>query len=427
MSKTGASKGVGRLSEAVIGFAATRPEELFFQIRKGERPRPKAHACDSRSQSWPQYFVVRLSDRCNLACTYCFDAANSARRQDMDLTTARQIADYILRVPGSKPVISFFGGEPLVNWKTGRFLLETLRREGRAKGKDPYFNVITNGTLITPELAAELVADDITVQISIDGSRQDHDRYRRYPNGAGSHQATLGGLELLRAASPKARVDAQVVLTPGNVNLTGIAENLKAAGFRRIKFLHLSNSEGRKRVWPASAVRRLMRGHEKFYRYYLQSAINGHPEVDMGFAYLVASQPEGPNGLCTCGSYEICIGARGDIYPCPRLYGHPTVPTLGNCATIDPAVPLNVSRPTPSPDSECARCWAFDWCGGGCSFQCQKCALMPSGRSTVTQRLWCDLMRARFARAAITYRLLRQSHPKCLESIQMLFSDGSVA
>ena len=185
--------------------AATRPEELFFQIRKGERPRQKAHACNNRSQSWPQCFVVRLSDRCNLACTYCFDASNSARRQDMDLTTARQIADYILRVPGSKPVISFFGGEPLVNWKAGRFLLETLRREGRAKGKDPYFNIITNGTLITPELAAELVADDITVQISIDGSRQDHDRYRRYPNGAGSHQATLGGLELLRAASPESQ------------------------------------------------------------------------------------------------------------------------------------------------------------------------------------------------------------------------------
>ena len=162
------------------------------------------------------------------------------------------------------------------------------------------------------------------------------------------------------------------------------------------------------------------------------SIISSLPSMDIRrwtWASLTLSprNPKEPNGLCTCGSHEICIGARGNIYPCPRLYGHPSVPTLGNCATIDPAAPLNVSRPAPSPDSECAGCWAYDWCGGGCSFQCQKCALMPSGRSTVTQRLWCDLMRARFARAAVTYRLLQQSYPKCLESIQMLFSDGSVA
>ncbi|MBI5394971.1 MAG: radical SAM protein [Verrucomicrobia bacterium] len=423
MAKTSAGKIAGKLSEAVIGLVAKQPEELFFQLPDTARPRRRARACGCRPQQWPQCFMVRLSGRCNLACTYCFDAANCAPRQDLDLPAARQIANYILWVPGLKPLISFLGGEPLVNWKSGRFLIETLRREGRARGKDPYFNIITNGTLVTPRLAPELVADDITVQISMDGSQRGHDRHRRYPGGAGSHQAALRGLQVLRAASPKAKVDAQVVLTPGNTNLTGIAESLMAAGFRRIKFLHLTDSEGRGSDWSAADVRRLAREHEKFYGYYLQSAINGHPEVDMGFARLVASQPEGPDGLCACGSREIYIDARGDIYPCPKLYGQAAVPPLGNCATLDPAAPLRILRPAQPPDPECAQCWAYEWCGGGCSFQCQKCALMPSGRTGVTQKLWCNLMRAQFARAAITHRLLRQSHPKCLKSIQALFSD----
>ncbi|MBI5684074.1 MAG: radical SAM protein [Verrucomicrobia bacterium] len=423
MATTAANKAAKILSEAVIGYAAKQPERLFLQIRGNERPRQQARNCGGRPQQWPQCFVVRLTGRCNLACAYCFDAANGSRRQDLDVATARQIADYILRTPGSKPVISFFGGEPLVNWETGRFLIETLRREGRANGKIPYFNVITNGTLITPPLARELASDDITVQISIDGPRKHHDRHRRDPSGAGSHQAALRGLELLRAASPKAKVDAQAVLTPGNTDLIGIAKHLKAVGFRRIKFLHLTDDEGGGEAWSAAAVRRLIREHEKFYVYYLQSVINGHPEVDMGFAHLIASQPEGPHGLCTCGSDEILIDARGDIYPCPKLYGQSAVPALGNCATSDPSAPPNISRPTQPLDSECAQCWAYEWCGGGCSFQCQKCALTPSSHSSVTQKLWCDLMRARFARAAITYRLLRRSFPKCLESIQRLFSD----
>ena len=226
------------LTRAVIDLATEHPEEFYRQAFPLPLPLRR------RTKVLPRNFIVRLTGRCNLACAYCFDTANRASRDRLDLPTAAKIADYVLAVPGSKPLISFLGGEPLLNWPAGRFLIETIRREGRARGKDPYFNITTNATLINDGLARELVGDDLSVQISIDGFEKGHDRHRRYPDGTGSYEDAVRGLQRLRAISPSAKVDAQVVLTPGNTNLTGIAKKLKTLGFRRINFLYLSADAG---------------------------------------------------------------------------------------------------------------------------------------------------------------------------------------
>jgi len=410
-----------QLQEAILAFAAEQPESFFLQ-ELGGPAETQPEKCDA-GQQWPQSFMVRLSGRCNLACDYCFDSANCAPSDHLDQPTAERIADYILAVPGNKPLISFLGGEPLVNWSVGSFLINTVRRKACALGKDPYFNIATNGTLITSALAKDLVAPDLTVQISIDGLQRGHDLHRRYPDGAGSYQAALSGLRRLRAVSKDAKVDAQVVLTPGNSDLTAIAKELRARGFRRISFLYLTAEANGPRLWSETDLRELMLQRAKFYRYFVQSAIEGCPEVDMRFAAQVSAQPEGPDGLCGCGRREVYIDTHGNIYPCPRLYGKAEVPALGGCVTLDPRNPLPMRKARPA-DEECARCWAFAWCEGGCSFQCQKCALLPPGRSDPTQKLWCDLMRAQFARAAITHYFLRRFHPEALDRIRSIFADG---
>jgi radical SAM protein with 4Fe4S-binding SPASM domain len=243
-------------------------------------------------------------------------------------------------------------------------------------------------------------------------------------------------LQRLRAASPQAKVDAQVVLTPGNCDLTRIARELKAMGFRRTRFLYRSDGDcadgappdGGRASWTEPDIRALMRAREKFYPHFLQSALQGRPEADMGFAGLVAAQPDGPGGLCVCGSGEVYIDCRGDIYACPNLYGQavPAAQALGNCAESDARAPLPAAPVARTPDPACARCWAFEHCRGGCLVQCQRCALSPAGRRAPFQELWCDLLRAQFARAAITHRLLERYHPEALGRIRPLFNGDAV-
>jgi len=411
------------IREVMLNFAVEQPESLFLKAF-GPVNHPAQPKRECPAHQWPQNFSVRLSGRCNLACDYCFDSANCAPLDQLDRPTARHIADYILAVPVTKPLISFLGGEPLLNWFVGKFLIDEIRRKAGALGKDPYFSIVTNGTPINEVLAKELVAPDISVQISIDGLQTGHDLHRRYPDGGGSYQAALNGLRRLRAVSEDAKVDAQVVLSPGNIDMIAIAQELKSLGFRRINFLYLTAGANGHSPWSAADVLALMEERKKFYLYFVQSAIAGSPEVDMSFAALVSSQPDGPIGLCGCGWRELYIDAHGDIYPCPKLYGKAEVPSLGNCATMDAKAALPIREAVPA-DDECAQCWAFSWCGGGCSFQCQKCSLLPSSGSDLTQILWCDLMRAQFARAAVTYYWLQCFHPESWRAIRAIFAGGN--
>jgi uncharacterized protein len=408
--------------EQILSLAAEEPERFFLEALGGPA-KSRTEKRDCACQPLPQRFMVRLTGRCNLACDYCFDSANCAPSDHLDQPTAERIADYILAVPVREPLISFLGGEPLANWTIGGFLVDTIRRKARALGKNPYFNIATNGTLITGTLAKDLVAPDITVQISIDGLRSGHDLHRRYPGGSGSYEAALNGLRRLCSVNSEARVDAQVVLTPGNTDLTAIAQELKASGFRRISFLYLTDEANGPTQWSEADVRHLMQERADFYRYFVESAIKGRPDVDLGFAAQVSSQPEGPAGLCSCGQREVYIDCRGNLYPCPKLYGKIEVAQIGNCATLDPDKPLPHRKPTVK-DADCEQCWALAWCGGGCSFQCQKCTLLASGRTDQTQKLWCDLLRAQFARAAITHYFLLRFHPEALEGIRAIFADA---
>jgi len=415
-------KGVFR---EVLRLAVAQPEDFYLRALAPARIPRRAKDQGCSPAQLPRCFVVRLSGRCNLVCDYCFDAANRAPRGDLDFPTARRIATYILSVPVDKPLVSLIGGEPLLNWEVGRSFIKILRREGREHGKAPYFNIATNGTLITEAMARELVGEDITVQISIDGPACGRACHRKYPDGVDSYAEALRGLRRLRAVHSAARVDAQVVLTPGNVDLTGLARTLKAVGFRRIRFLHDTPGGEDRGGWAEADVRALIQARKEFFPYFLRSALRGRPEVDMDFAMLVASQPGGPGGLCGCGRREVYIDTVGDLYPCPRLYGQSGVRSLGNCAAVDPAAPLPFPRSPRPPDSQCGRCWAFESCQGGCAFQCQRCALKPAASADPNQELWCNLLRAQFARATITYRFLKRFHPGRLESLRAIFFGGN--
>jgi len=96
--------------EIILGLATKHPEAFFLQAFGPVRRRPADSAAARLSEQWPRCSLIRLSGRCNLACDYCFDAANSALRDTLELPTARTIVDYIIRVPVAEPLIGFLGG-----------------------------------------------------------------------------------------------------------------------------------------------------------------------------------------------------------------------------------------------------------------------------------------------------------------------------
>ena len=101
--------------------------------------------------------VLRLTNRCNLACGYCYAGSGPAGE---DLSPDRAAEAVALACPpGGALRIQFTGGEPLLRWDTAVKVLDF----GRASGRRFHAAIQTNGTLLTPALCRELRARRVAV------------------------------------------------------------------------------------------------------------------------------------------------------------------------------------------------------------------------------------------------------------------------
>lgn len=116
-----------------------------------------------------EQLCIVLSARCNLACGYCYQNARPPGR--MSLRTLRACVDLLSSSPRRCVELVFLGGEPLLE-------LDLLRR-GVEYAKERHtprqylrMSVVTNGTLITDEVADFLAGESIETYVSFDGIRR---------------------------------------------------------------------------------------------------------------------------------------------------------------------------------------------------------------------------------------------------------------
>ena len=165
-----------------------------------------AQAGEARATVPFQQFIIKLHSRCNLACDYCYmyragDDNWSSHPKVMPGPVLRQtclrIAEHVRRHALQHVEVVFHGGEPLLAGPA--FLGEAaaeLRQVIPASCKLD-LTVQTNGTLLDEPVLDVLLAHDVRVGLSVDGTRASHDRHRRYGNGRGSHTRVRRGLRLL--------------------------------------------------------------------------------------------------------------------------------------------------------------------------------------------------------------------------------------
>ncbi|MBT9132432.1 MAG: Anaerobic sulfatase-maturating enzyme [Syntrophomonadaceae bacterium] len=151
--------------------------------------------------------VLHLTDNCNLRCRYCYIEGNIPKnyeRRNMSAEVAEKAIDKFGQIIKARnfpkpPTIIFYGGEPLINWKTLKHCLDYVRRKQKIGFLPLRLGklLITNGTLVTAEIAKELRRHRVSVAVSIDGPKEIHDLNRVYRNGKGSFEDTIRGFRIL--------------------------------------------------------------------------------------------------------------------------------------------------------------------------------------------------------------------------------------
>ena len=122
---------------------------------------------------------------CNFKCPYCFEKHHPGK---MNAETQNDIINLIKKIVEKAPIkkinITWFGGEPLLYPEIIKSLSKKIISFCEEKNIIYTSNIITNGYLLTQEIADML--SDLKVskyQITLDGFKEDHDNTRCLING----------------------------------------------------------------------------------------------------------------------------------------------------------------------------------------------------------------------------------------------------
>lgn len=169
-------------------------------------------------QEAPEHVKIYFTWLCNLHCPFCYE------REARNALKSRPFEDFLKLIDELEALrvflVSFCGGEPFAH---PRFF-ELVERVVAARMR---YSIMTNGTLITPEKADFIASTKRCrqVQISLDGTREFHDKLR----GEGSFDAAVRAIKLLKERN--LRVVVNTVISSGNYqNMLSLARFLETTG-----------------------------------------------------------------------------------------------------------------------------------------------------------------------------------------------------
>lgn len=184
-------------------FSGRRPEITYFHTNSKEGFMDYIKESVTKKLSG---IILNVTERCNMRCKYCAYSDHYVYHREhgdveMSAETMKQAVDfYFANSPEvENKMISFYGGEPLYNFKLIKECVEYVKETYAQECK---YNMTTNVTLMDEEKTAFLIENDFFILISLDGPREIHDRYRVFANGEGTYDVVMKNLDHIHTRYP---------------------------------------------------------------------------------------------------------------------------------------------------------------------------------------------------------------------------------
>ncbi len=317
--------------------------------------------------------VLNVANDCNLGCSYCFAAQGDygTPKRMMSEETARRSVDFLLSNSGvhKSVTIVFFGGEPLMNLKLIRRLVDYANDAGVKAGKEVEFTMTTNATYLTPEVIDFLSENRIGVSVSIDGPKQYHDLRRTYKNGHGSYDFIRPRVLELLSRHKTRPIAARATLTHGVTAVQECFWHLKGMGFHEVGFAPVTSASQDEFALTRDEMWQVLGEFRQLSDKYVEEALeNRH----LGFSNVSNVLSELHAGVvkaypCGAGLGLLGVGVDGDLFLCHR-FSESKEHRMGSVHEgLDAAKQEQFLRQAHlSRKSGCQVCWVRHICSGGC-------------------------------------------------------------
>lgn len=306
---------------------------------------------------------LQITDQCNLNCSYCFVKQSNEKMSYQTAAHSIKTLFKSARNKGFKKIrLKFAGGEPTLCFSLVERVQQLALRTSVEEDIELESILLTNGTMISPEIVNEIEKLHMRVMVSIDGIDINHDQQRYYKNGARSFDRVSRGLDLLLKMSHPPFVSITVtkrnllglkLLTEWLLS-KGISFNLNLQRDSSYNIAHLDEYE--KEV--IDAINDVLLVVEN--RLPENSILDGiFDRTNLRFAH---------SYTCGAGESYVVINTKGGINTCHMKYDQPMGWLMDNTDPLQ-VIKSNQSHemfPNVIDKIECSTCdWRY-WCSGGC-------------------------------------------------------------
>ena len=281
-----------------------------------------------------QYFtkcLLNVTDNCNLNCKYCFV---QQQPHYMSLETAKKAVDFIynnlqkkinlgLIDIDSKAILTFFGGEPMLCYKT--IIVPIVKYCNKKYPNKFNFGITTNGTLLNKTKIKFLKQNNFNILLSLDGTKETQDFNRSCKAKESSYKLITKHISYLLKLFPNLSCRS-TIYAPTVQNLFNDYLYIESLGFKNWDAMI-----DQRHKWTDKKISILKEQISKIYQYRLKQIIEKKPVLNSSFLnkwFLYTINIITNNNLyfqmnlkdiiyrCGLGTISGAIGWDGSIYGC---------------------------------------------------------------------------------------------------------------
>ena len=290
-----------------------------------------------------------------------------------ETTLKNMVRKFLLNAEGSC-ALALQGGEPTL-WGLENFrkLIDYVNHYNR-KNITIHYSLQTNGYHITPEWCQFLHDNHFLVGLSLDGTKEIHDRYRHGRDGNGSYDRVLSTIHLF----DEYQVDYNILTVVHKDvahNIKEIYQDYKSRGWKYLQFINcldpLGEVRGQKEysLLPEDYGQFLIDLFELWYEDLKRGEQPFIRQFENFIQILLGYLPESCEQRGTCGIQNV-VEADGSVYPCDFYVLDDYY--LGNINTDKVASiyarreELGFVERSKSHQPSCSSCPWYRLCKGGC-------------------------------------------------------------
>ncbi len=264
-----------------------------------------------KAHDTPHALNLFFTAKCNLNCSYCFVNKSGQENVTIDEKLIKKSINRFFKYPGKKKLISFNGGEPLLEWSILKRMHLYASQEARKLGIFLDIVVVSNGTLITQDMIDFFAEYKTILKISIDGNKQTHDKQRPFINKKGGSVFDLLMKKMQQMNWKNLPVAVSMVFTPESVDK--LNENIMFLSKQNFSFIEIYPDVHAR--WKRAEIAKLKTVLKKFEKYYISSFKNNKLNFKNS---LLDSIVNDVNLYKTRNCPNIQIDCLGNFYVCDK-------------------------------------------------------------------------------------------------------------